>query len=583
MFRIRTTALLGALILLAIISLIFSSSSLKLDEIKSKSSSYTSKLPDITSFHLGGYNPFGPAVHKPAEQQNSTAHGSKWHSDWRWLHPFSSAVTLDENRSVLPPLRTRPNVYTYYDAAAAHKSKAESEADRQLLLSWRRAWFSQGFRPVVLGPAEARNNPIFESFQARKLKLAPELEQEILRWLAWGSMETGIMVDRMAYPMGAYSDKFLTTLRAFKGEVEKDQIISWQHAGRTALLAGERSFINDVIKKTVDNPEIINAKGIAEVQPRNVIVSRKSKAIALYDDDTVKGKYPPIAEKLGESAAEGKEELKDLINAHLQTTFLNTYGSGINVLRPFPGNASVLATPSLRLASLLVECARSPMPKSCPPNRQSCKPCDRTTPKQVKEIERYQADANSYTLSVVPHPYTLAGLFKQSMDFTISYLRRNTTRDNWVNEVTEDLIKKEVNDLTRVVALKNIVAGDETFYRNLFFTVESFPAQKGKHNLPNPVLQQLDWQLGFIIPRRIEGESDADAEKAFKPEDEDQAHWDKQYELVAHARRVIVADMEKDKNHKEAKELQSSIDVKTSTEAWNMADTEVWKFVKAYM
>ena len=86
------------------------------------------------------FNPFAPAAHKPPIQANSSSGNAKWYSDWRWKNPFSGSVTLDEDRAVLPPLRRRPPVYTYYEATKqAKEDKEVRHAEERLLLQWRRS------------------------------------------------------------------------------------------------------------------------------------------------------------------------------------------------------------------------------------------------------------------------------------------------------------------------------------------------------------------------------------------------------------------------------------------------------------
>lgn len=104
------------------------------------------KLLDVPIWHF--------SVHKPPQQINSTSEDASWYSDWRWLNPFSSSVTLDEDRALLPPLPERPFIYTYYDTTIT-KDKEAQKIDKETLLTWRRAWWAKGFRPVVLTQAEA--------------------------------------------------------------------------------------------------------------------------------------------------------------------------------------------------------------------------------------------------------------------------------------------------------------------------------------------------------------------------------------------------------------------------------------------
>ena len=84
-------------------------------------------------------NPFrAPAHNPPPEQADSSAGDVKWFSDFKWRNPFSSSVTMDEERAVLPPERPRPLVYTYFDTSRRQKDgekkdKKVREAEQELL------------------------------------------------------------------------------------------------------------------------------------------------------------------------------------------------------------------------------------------------------------------------------------------------------------------------------------------------------------------------------------------------------------------------------------------------------------------
>ncbi|KAF9768935.1 hypothetical protein IL306_013703, partial [Fusarium sp. DS 682] len=103
-------------------------------------------------------NPFRGPAHPPPTRAQDSYQGTSWWADWKWSVPFSSSLTLDEDRALLPPLQDRPFIYCYYDATVK-KSREEKDADSDLLLTWRRAWWAQGFRPTILGSSEATGNP----------------------------------------------------------------------------------------------------------------------------------------------------------------------------------------------------------------------------------------------------------------------------------------------------------------------------------------------------------------------------------------------------------------------------------------
>jgi hypothetical protein len=143
-------------------------------------------LPKYSEFNLPKYtdklNPFKPASHRPPEQKNSNYGGSSWYSNWNWRSPFSSSTTMDESRSLLPPVRDRTPVYCYYDSSI-ERDAATKEAESALLLTWRRAWWAQGFKPIILSAAEAMNNPLYHEMQGAEME--PNLKKDMMRWLAW--------------------------------------------------------------------------------------------------------------------------------------------------------------------------------------------------------------------------------------------------------------------------------------------------------------------------------------------------------------------------------------------------------------
>lgn len=111
--------------------------------------------------------------------------GSSW-----WHNPFSSSIASAEDRIALPMLEERCMVFAYHDPEEARK---DEEVEDRLLLAWRRAWWANGFMPLVLGEAEAKKNPLYPKFETVKMK--PEMKREVMRWLAWGMMGRGALVN----------------------------------------------------------------------------------------------------------------------------------------------------------------------------------------------------------------------------------------------------------------------------------------------------------------------------------------------------------------------------------------------------
>ncbi|KAF7512035.1 hypothetical protein GJ744_002748 [Endocarpon pusillum] len=483
-----------------------------------KPSSVTGKVPkfNVPSFHFS----FRTSSHKPPEQRNSTSGGSSWYSDWTWLNPFSSSITLDENRSVLPPLAPRPPVYTYYDSEL-QKDKNSIKVDQELLLTWRRAWWAHGFRPVVLGRAEARKNLLFERMQG--MVLSESLDFELNRWLAWGHMGTGLLASWHCVPMGAGDDSLLTYLR--------------------------REILSSSKTKT--------AKTILEVLNLEWFRTEQASAIAQYDSATITGKYPALAEKIVATPDGGRLALNTMINSHLHTTWQNVFSTGIAVLKPLPAHTTALIAPSLHLANLLAQCPESLIPSSCPPNRPKCSPCV-SSRVQVTTPPSFRNTSSLYSIGTVPHPYTMITLNNQSAAITVRHIRRHTARDPWLLAVTKDILGSGRGGPSRVVSFKEVVASEYGRSRSLWLTTEKLPAPSSESKdapLPEEWLAELDWHFGFSIPR------------APIPHDIQLAI---EVELLDKARRVV--------NTKDTRLGK----IRNVAEAWNMADTEAWRFTRAY-
>lgn len=511
-------------------------------------------LPSWTSI----YSPLRPSAHKPPESQNSSSGDSAWFSDLSWLNPFSSSITLDENRSVLPPLRHRPPIYTYYDGN--RNVRHEREADAKLLLAWRRAWFAQGFRPVILGRGEAMNNRHYEA--AQKLQLKPKLETDMFRWLAWGDMGAGLLADWRCFPMARYDNELLSYLRqgTLPAQITR---FDW------CLIAGEKEKVNDAIQKAINNVKE-ESKSILDVIPADLFKIENPHALAFYGSNVLSTHYPSLAEKIVSSPAAGRSDLVDLINSHLHQTFQNVFPAGVAVLRPFPDCTTALVEPTPLFAKALVRCPNSPMPSSCPPNRDGCHPCNAGKKMHITQPSIYKNTSRVFTIGTVPHPYTLISLQHGADDITTRLIRRETQRDPWLTEVTKDLLEPRLGPSSRAVVFKDAVAGDAAIGSSLWITVESLSAKPGD-TLPETFLDELEWQFGFRIPRDNPDLTNKDStkNKAANPQPAKQS-VEIEYELIGKAREALKG---KDNNR---------VGIKEVAEAWNLADTEVWRFVRAY-
>lgn len=562
----RSTALVSIVIFVALLLVIFSSSpttTTTSDPETGEEVEVTGPakyIPKLSEFHLPS---FRPAAHKPPEQKNSTSGESKWYSDWEWINPFSSSITLDENRSVLPPLADRTFIYAYYDTRKYNDPKEES-ADAQLLLTWRRAWYAKGFRPVILGRGEAMNNPIYEAVQ--RMQLSPDLEADIFRWLAWGHMGTGLLSDIRCFPMGRYDDGLLEYLR--RG-VDPAQVVRFDHI-RSALFAGEKARINDAIQDAIKK-DATQAKSMLDLVSPEFFKVEQPTALAYYTSSTITSQYPNIAEKIVFSPGEGRLALVDLINSHLHHTFQNAFPAGIAVLKPFPKYTTALVEPALRLAKALAQCSQSVMPSSCPPNQQKCHTCSPEQPTLITQPPVYKNTSHLFTIGTLPHPYTLVSLQQSTEEVTTRYIRRETERDAWLTEITNVVMEQDYGSSSRAVVFKEAVAGEPAMGTSLWMTVENLPAHAGQA-LPSALLDEFEWQLGFKIPRdgNVDAKNEGTVKESMQHANPSEQGIEREYELIQRAREVM-----KDKQN-------NRIHIKDVAEAWNLAHAEVWRFVRAY-
>ncbi|KAL9105672.1 MAG: hypothetical protein Q9227_009190 [Pyrenula ochraceoflavens] len=533
--------------------------------------------------------------HKPPEQQNSTNGDASWYSDWTWLNPFSSSITLDEDRAVLPPLRERPPIYTYYDTDGEKDVKTK-ETDQKLLWTWKKAWWAHGFRPVVLNRDDAMNNPMYQQLQMENLERG--LEFEFVRWLAWGHMGTGLLASWHCFPMGMYDDPLLSFLR--RGQYQS--LIRFENFG-AGLFAGEKNDINEAIKDALHDAKLKTSKSVLDIIRPEKFRIEDPTTIAHYDSATITAKYKVLAEKLVSSPNEGRMALIDLINSHLHMVWQSTFTDGIAVLKPLPKHTTAITAPCWHLANLLAQCPKSINPASCPPNNPKCAPC-MTSRTVVRTPESFRNSSNLFTIAAVPHPYTITSLRNQSDTITVAHIRRHTDRDPWLMAATKEILGGGRGGPSRVVHLKEAIASDFGISRGLWMAAENVPkfvtkgedkwitSTKQEHavvSLPEEWLENLEWHFGFAIPREKirHGEAEPpipgperqpktppgipeEVRKSYDPDPPSEDELKMEKDLLEKARKIL-----KSKDSKPSK-------IKDVAEAWSLADAEAWKFVRAW-
>jgi len=519
-------------------------------------------LPKLANPFSGGpsilTNPFRQPAHPPPRQKNDTYGEASWWADWKWLVPFSSTLTLDEDRLLLPPLRERPPIYCYYDTTIKKEAEAKA-AESELLLTWRRAWWAKGFKPVILGAAEAMNNPLYEKLQ--RIEMDQSLKIDVMRWLAWENMGGGLMAQYTLLPMGAYDDPLLVFLR--RGDYPN--LTTWTDINN-GLFAGPKIAVTEAVKNVMSAPgeklreskDFLSAAPDGTFQPDSV-----PKALAYYDLNTVEKKYTKVGDLLASDRAAGLSALAKLINAHLHTTWQNVFQDGIAVLKPKPDHTTHLVSDAWELAQALSSCLDSPIQVSCPPNMPKCSPCDPSKETNVKLTtpEHYHNSSGLFTIGTVPHPYTLAMLDNVQESLTIRWIRREMRkRDPWVTSITTELLGTEVGSARRVMRFKEAVVGEFATSHCLWLTAEKEPPS------------DLPWRFGFQIPH-FNHTSSGRPQPPFGAS----KHTPTQSELETE--KGLLMKAVKIGGSKEPE----TVDVRMAMEAWNLADIEAWKFARAWL
>jgi hypothetical protein len=555
------------------------------------------KLPNL-SIPSGLHWSFQSSAHRPPEQANSTHGGASWIGDFKWLNPFSSSVTLDQDRVVLPPLAERPPIYTFYDASSSRDDEAK-KIDRGLLLTWRRAWWAQGFRPVVLTDAEAMSHPLYQSLHTKGMPAA--LEQDFHQWLAWAHMGSGLFGSYLCLPMASYDDELLSFLR--RGRFT--QLIRFKDF-RSGLFAGEKTQIEDALKAALDDVKLSTHTSILDAIDSERFKTESPTALANYDGKTIGAKYPILQELMGQNPIKGQHSLLELMQSHLHVTWQNTFSKGIVVLQPLPTHTFTLVKPAKDLARLLAECPKSILQSSCPPNRPRCVPCVGTK-FPVTIAQSFRNTTSIFTIAVVPHPYTMIALNNLTDSIDVAHIRRNTDRDPWITAVTRDILGNARGGPSRVVSLKDAIASDYGRTRSLWFTTERFPmsfnppppppksptndrpVQEKIAPFPDGWMEHLDWQFGFPVPRTpiSHGESlppvpgperwakspaglPADKKKASDPVPPTDEQAAIEVKLLRQSRGTINSNDD------------ALLRIRAVAEAWNLADTEAWKFAQSF-
>ena len=514
-------------------------------------------------------NPFKQPAHAPPRQSNDTDGEASWYSHYRWLTtPFSSSMTLDENRSLLPILEKRPRIYCYYDNTVDKDAK-DKDAESALLLAWRKAWWAFGFEPIILSPAEGETNPLYDELQRHK-EIEPALRNDLMRWMAWENMGGGLLAHFLLYPMGPYDDPLLKSLR--RGDFPK--LTRWKELG-DGLFAGPQNEVVSTIKLALASPHLKVVKdlvaAITNKETENPFaIDDPPASLAYYSASVVGSKYPKIADELAINKPVGLRKLGQLISSHMHSVWQSHFPSGIAVVKPIPHHTTHMISPAYSLATRLTRCPESPMPASCPPNRADCTPCDPDKLLPVTTPAHLSNATGLFTIGTVPHPYTSSTLMAMKKTIDIPWVRRESERDPWITDLTQELCSPGIAGGPRLLRFKEAVAADETAARASLWLL-------AERDIP----EDLDWHFGFPLPGGgggtppnhdpADGPIPVPEELALEPN------------ILTRAQAIVGTNDPTLRRKPKKMATKEEIAVRDAVEAWNLADAEAWRFARAYL
>ncbi|GFP56465.1 hypothetical protein TASIC1_0006063500 [Trichoderma asperellum] len=525
--------------------------------------SYSEFEPKLSSSHVKDVAPekFIPPSQQrpqlPLQQKINKYNGASWLTDERSLSTtYSSSVTLDDERVLLPPLKARQPIYCYYDTDKK-KAKDERDAESELLLTWRRAWWAQGFRPVVLSAAEAMNNSFYD--QVQKMTSNSELRRDLMRWLAWDTMDGGILSEFTVLPIVPQQDPLLP----FLSTGVFPSLMKWTDLDN-AFIVGPKAHVHSALQSILQVEHMQEAMSVTTALPETAVaVNNTSNTLAYYSSKVVETKYAKVIKM--DDRAGTLHNLNNLINYHLLVAWQNSFPEGIEVIKPHPEHATAMLAGALELAKSLASCPESPMLSSCPPNLPKCYPCV-ASPMAVTTLPRlrFRNSPHVFTIGVVPHPWSFALVNNLRESINVTWIVESP-RDTWLSAVTQAYLGSGVTSSRRVVRFKELVAGEADSAHSLWLPAEE--------KLPS----DMEWHFGFTIPEKGmddgKSRSPVPAERLLKDEEPDNAkEIAHEQALLDRAKQVVMM----------SKSLINGTEMRTSLEAWNMADTEAWRFTRAF-
>ncbi|KAK9458807.1 uncharacterized protein V1516DRAFT_121294 [Lipomyces oligophaga] len=504
-----------------------------------------------------------------------------------WETPFSFSVSAaDSDIAVLPPLEDRCPVYAYFDPDDAAHNELNATIERDIIERWRRAFWALGFKPVLLGIEDAKRNPRFQELAAVR-NLGAKARSDILKFLAWENSATGMMVDYRVFPMTTRPNhKMLMKLRS----CQFNEVSIYKDLGES-LLTGAHAAVTYFLDKAFETGHRGNILGyLSEV----VTVKNPIEHFVYYSPRVVSSKYAGLDPSL----------LPDLINSHLHSTWISRFSDGIAIINPFESSSRIMTYPALATAYTLATCPPVEFEQYCPPGRQTCYQCSKSLNSDyIKMSPTIPNTGNFFSLVTIAHPLTQLGLvFSTSTQITANLVRRKTLRDVFVKAISSDIIDEAIGSADRLLELKQIAARNYDVLDNIYLTVFEDQFELSADCLLD---SYLEWALGFTfdhesgqhlnkitnanptsILSQVKYEDLQYSLEQCLPSSEIQVFREDSARIGVLRQGVHIPLQPASEVVDGAREKigSSSPDIKRlrkAIEGWNMADSELWRFVRA--
>lgn len=195
----------------------------------------------------------------------------------------------------------------------------------------------------------------------------------------------------------------------------------------------------------------------------------------------------------------------------------------------------------------------------------------------------FRNDTDVFTIGTMPHPYTIQSLVKDTDSLDTSFIRRKTDRDIWIVAVTKELLGTGRSSFSRLPALKDAVASEYGSARSLWLNAER---PFDRDNMEDQ--DELNWAFGFDVPRehltlgRSETPVPGPERRPKLPEPDYGDGGPPPSEQQLQTQKILLEKAKVFLKTSEKRSEKAGRKVREAVEAWNLADTEGWKFIRAF-